>query len=97
MSQLATVHPKIYKLNLHTFQIPHFLDATVSTDVSLGTGYSLTHSLTHWLTNPSKLFARNTCWNGYSGQKDEGNKWIRDKGTKEKKGQWDNGTLEQCT
>ena len=24
-----------------------FLDATVKTDVSLGTGYSLTHSLTH--------------------------------------------------
>ena len=24
MSLLATVHPKIYKLNLHTFQVPHF-------------------------------------------------------------------------
>ena len=62
-------------------------------DVSLGTGYSLTDLL----TQGSKLFARNTGQNGWTGQKDKGK---RDNGTmgqwdKGTKGQWDKGTKGQ--
>ena len=57
-----------------------FLDTTVQTDVSLGTGYSLTNLL----IDGSKLFARNTGQNRWNEQKDKG-----------KKGQWDNGTMGQ--
>ena len=70
----------------------NFLDAFIWTNVSLGTGYSLTHWLTDSLTDTSKREYLLEWIDWKKGQRDKETKKERNKGTK---GQWDNGTMEQ--